>query len=246
MSPVRVRLDKLLVDRGLARSREFARAAIMGGKVFVRGERIDKPGAAVPPEADLRVDLAELPYVSRGGQKLEGALDRFGIDPSGSVCLDAGISTGGFTDCLLQRGAARVYGIDVGYGQVALKLRDDPRVVLFERTNIRHFDPASISEPIDLTVADLAFISLTLVLAKLRDLTRPGGTLLVLVKPQFEVGKGEVGKGGVVRDADKQAAAVARVAAFAGDVGLAVGGETPSPILGPKGNREFFLLLRKD
>ena len=243
MSPARPRLDKLLVDRQLAKSREHARGLVMAGRVLVGERRIDKPGTAVAEDAEIRVIGGEAPYVSRGGEKLAGALDHFALDPRGLVCVDAGISTGGFTDCLLQRGAARVYGVDVGYGQVDLSIRGDERVVLFERTNIRHFDSANLPEPVDLVVADLSFISLTIVLGVLAAIVRSGGTVLAMVKPQFEVGKGEVGKGGVVRDRAKQAAAVDKVEAFARTVGLEPLGRVPAPIQGPKGNQEYFVRL---
>ena len=243
MPSTRERLDALLVRRGLARSREQARGLILAGEVLVGGRKADKAGTAVAGDAEIRLLAAPSPFVSRGGEKLAGALDHFGIDPAGLACVDVGISTGGFTDCLLRRGARTVYGIDVGYGQVALALRDDSRVTLFERTNVRHFDPATLPERADLAVVDVSFISLTLVLSIVKELVHAGGTVLALVKPQFEVGKGEVGKGGVVRDPAKHEAAIAKVEALAASIGLTPTGSVPSVLLGPKGNREFFVRL---
>jgi 23S rRNA (cytidine1920-2'-O)/16S rRNA (cytidine1409-2'-O)-methyltransferase len=240
---MKTRLDQLLVARGLAKSRTQAQALILAGRVAVAGVAAPKAGALVPEEA--RVTLKEPPsaFVSRGGEKLAGALDHFAVSPGGKVALDTGASTGGFTHCLLTRGARRVYAVDVGYGQLAPSLRNDPRVVVLERVNIRHLPQETIPEPIDLATLDLSFISLTLVLPKILEWLRPGGAIVALVKPQFEVGKGQVGKGGVVRDPELQQAAVARVAAAAAALALQVSPAFPSPLKGPKGNQEYFLYL---
>ncbi len=240
----RERLDKLLVDRGLAPSRERARALILGGKVTVDGRVADKAGTLVAAGAQVALREADHPYVSRGALKLVKALDEWGIDPAGRAALDVGASTGGFTDVLLRRGARRVFAIDVGYGQLAWPLRQDPRVVVIERENVRHLDPAKITEPCDLAVIDVSFISLTLVLPKVGELLGAGRDVIALIKPQFEVGKGEVGKGGVVRDPEKRAAAVDKVAAFARAAGWQVLGVVESPILGPAGNVEYLMRLK--
>lgn len=239
------RLDVLLVDQGLAPSRERARALILSGNVLVDDVPRDKAGTLVPQDARVTIRGEDHGYVSRGGLKLEGALDGFKVDPAGLDCLDAGASTGGFTDCLLQRGARSVIAVDVGYGQLAWKLRSDSRVTVIERTNVRHLKPGDLSRLSDLAVVDVSFISLILVLPPILDALKPGGRVLAMVKPQFEVGKGEVGKNGVVRDPEKQAAAVEKIAEFARNQGLSVEGPLPSPIPGPKGNREFFLYLKK-
>lgn len=241
----RERLDKLLVDRGLAASRERARALILAGQVVVDEHTVDKAGARVEVDAVIRIRGEDLPYVSRGGVKLAHALEAFAIEVAGRTAIDVGASTGGFTDCLLQRGVAKVYAVDVGYGQLAWKLRADPRVVCMERTNIRHLAPAALGEQPALAVIDASFISLDKVLPPTLALLAPGAELVALVKPQFEVGKGQVGKGGVVRDPDQHAAAVDRVCAAAAALGCAVLGVTASPLLGQKGNREFLLYLRK-
>jgi 23S rRNA (cytidine1920-2'-O)/16S rRNA (cytidine1409-2'-O)-methyltransferase len=240
----KIRIDQRLVDLGLESTKARAQARIQAGEVRVAGQVVDKPGALVASDAVPEL-VARSPYVSRGGEKLAGALDALGVDPRGLRCLDAGASTGGFTDCLLQRGAARVLALDVGYGQLASKLRGDPRVRVVERSNVRHFELPADEPPFDLVLADLSFISLALVLGRLASFARPGGRLLLLVKPQFEVGKGRVGKGGVVRDDVLRAETVASVAAAARALGLAVRGEAESVLAGPKGNREVFLLLEK-
>ena len=242
----RERLDKLLVDRELAPSRERARALILAGQVEVDNLPVDKAGAQIDPDAQVRLREGDHGYVSRGAVKLEAALDHFAIDPTGAVALDIGASTGGFTDLLLRRGAARVYAVDVGYGQLAWSLRQDPRVVVLERENVRYLDPAKIPQPCDLAVVDVSFISLTLVLPKIAELMGPptGKPIVCLVKPQFEVGKGQVGKGGVVRDPEVRASALERVRAFAAQHGFAVEGAIDSPIAGPAGNLEYLLLLR--
>jgi 23S rRNA (cytidine1920-2'-O)/16S rRNA (cytidine1409-2'-O)-methyltransferase len=241
MPAKRARLDKLLVDRGLTTSRERARRLIMAGEVWVAAQRVDKPGALVAVAAPIEVRGADIPFVSRGGLKLDAALTHWNIDVRNLVAVDIGASTGGFTDCLLQRHARQVIAVDVGYGQFAWQLRQDPRVTLFERVNIRHFSAARLSELAALAVIDVSFISLRLVLPTVIPLLRAPGTILALVKPQFEVGKGEVGKGGVVRDPAQHRAAVDSIRAFGLSVGLQCLGELASPILGPKGNREFFL-----
>jgi 23S rRNA (cytidine1920-2'-O)/16S rRNA (cytidine1409-2'-O)-methyltransferase len=244
--PKRERLDKILVDRELASSRERARALILAGQVEVGGFTVDKAGALIDPGVEVRLREPDLAYVSRGALKLEPALERFAIDPTGAVAIDIGASTGGFTDLLLRRGAARVYAVDVGYGQLAWSLRSDARVVVLERENVRHLDPARVPEPCDLAVVDVSFISLTLVLPKIAELLRPppGKPIICLVKPQFEVGKGNVGKGGVVRDPGLRAGALDRVRDFAAASGFDVGDAIDSPIAGPAGNLEFLLLLR--
>lgn len=239
----KIRLDRLLAERGLVPTRERARALIMAGQVLVNGTPVGKVGALVAAEADVTLKAPDHPYVSRGGLKLAAALEHFQIEVAGLVGLDVGASTGGFTDCLLQHGAARVYGVDVGYGQLAWRLRQDPRVVVLERTNIRYLSREAIPEDIDLAVVDVSFISLKLVLPQVRLFLRPGGAILALVKPQFEVGKGQVGKGGVVRDRQLQLQAVAEVQDLAQNLGLTAVGVIPSPILGPKGNQEYLLYL---
>ena len=240
----RERLDKRLVDEGHAASRERARALVMAGAVRVGDRMVDKPGALVDAAAPLTVTGADIPYVSRGGVKLAGALAALQLDVAGRLVLDVGASTGGFTDCVLQRGARAVIAVDVGYGQLAWSLRQDPRVTLIERCNIRHLAPERLPATPDLAVVDVSFISLELVLPKVLALLAPGATIVALVKPQFEVGKGQVGGGGVVRDPALHAAARGRVRACAEALGLTVLGECESPIQGPKGNREFFLALR--
>jgi 23S rRNA (cytidine1920-2'-O)/16S rRNA (cytidine1409-2'-O)-methyltransferase len=240
----RVRLDRLLVDRGLAPTRERAKALIMAGLVVVEEERIDKAGTLVPPGAVIRLKGDGNPYVSRGGLKLEGALQIFGIDVNGVVALDIGASTGGFTDCLLQRGARKVYAVDVGYSQIDWKLRTDERVVIFEKTNIRYFPDERIGDTIGLAVIDVSFISLKLVLPVAVRLTGENAGILALIKPQFEAGKDEVGKG-VIRDPDVHRRVVDEIAAFSTELELEVMGTCESPITGPAGNREFFLYARK-
>jgi len=240
--PRRVRLDQLLVERGLVQSRERARALILAREVEVDGNVALRAAAPTAADAGLEVRAAQR-FVSRGGEKLEGALQRTGIDVTGLRCLDAGASTGGFTDCLLQRGAAEVVAVDVGYGQLANALREDPRVEVRERTNVRDLEPLDPSA--DLAVVDVSFISLRTVLPAVVASVRPGGDVLAMVKPQFEAQRHEVGKGGVVRDPLVHASTVARVALWAIDAGLRVRGVVRSPLLGPSGNREFFLWLRR-
>jgi 23S rRNA (cytidine1920-2'-O)/16S rRNA (cytidine1409-2'-O)-methyltransferase len=239
------RLDKLVLERGLAPSREKAKALIMAGQVVVDDHLADKAGLMVSVEAQIRLKGEPLPYVSRGGLKLAEGLDLFGIEVGGLSAIDVGASTGGFTDCLLQRGARLVYAVDVGYGQLAWKLREDPRVVSMEKTNIRHLEPGTLPELPDMAVIDASFISLDKVLPPTLRLIKDGGTILALIKPQFEVGKGQVGKGGVVRDEKKHVEVVATITALAESLGLLVLGVCDSPILGPKGNKEFLIHLRK-
>jgi 23S rRNA (cytidine1920-2'-O)/16S rRNA (cytidine1409-2'-O)-methyltransferase len=242
---MKARLDKLLVEHGLAPTRQKAQALIAAGLVLVDGQLIDKAGTEVRDTAILELKGKACPYVSRGGLKLAAGLDFFAIDPAGMVCADIGASTGGFTDCLLKHGAAKVYAIDVGYGQLDWTLRNDPRVVVRERTNARNLTPADFAEPLDLAVIDAAFISLKLLLPPLLPLFGPTVRIMALVKPQFEVGKEKVGKGGVVRDPALHEAVVAEITAFAEGLGLVSHGVTPSPILGPKGNREFVAYFTK-
>ena len=238
-----MRIDRLLVERGLVASRERARRLVMAGAVLVGDRPVTKPGAEVADDAPVRLRGEDSPYVSRGGEKLAGALDAFAIDARDTVALDVGASTGGFTDCLLQRGARRVFAVDVGYGQLAWKLRQDARVVVLERTNARALVPTILSEIPGLAVVDVSFISLRTVLPAVAGVVRPGGTIVALVKPQFEVGRGRVGKGGVVRDPALRAEAVEAVRAGAVQLGLDVRGEADSVLPGPKGNREVFLWL---
>ncbi|HWP28777.1 MAG TPA: TlyA family RNA methyltransferase [Chloroflexota bacterium] len=234
------RLDLVLVERGLVPSREQARARILAGEVTVAGQVLTKPGALVDRDASIAL-RPTAQYVSRGGIKLAHALDRFGIDVAGRVALDAGASTGGFTDCLLRRGARRVYAVDVGYGQLDWRLRQDPRVVVMERVNLREL--TALPEPIDLATLDLSFISLRLVLEPVRRLLQPAGEIVALVKPQFEAGRALVGRGGVVRDPAVHAAVLRDLAHWAAEHGLAVVNMTASPLRGPAGNVEFFMHL---
>jgi 23S rRNA (cytidine1920-2'-O)/16S rRNA (cytidine1409-2'-O)-methyltransferase len=245
MATGKARLDKMVLDRGLVPSRERARALIMAGQVVVDDHVADKAGQMVPVDADIRLRGEPLPFVSRGGLKLQKALDEFRLDVSGLAVLDVGASTGGFTDCLLQRGARKVFAVDVGYGQLAWKLRTDDRVVNLEKTNIRYLTSDGLPEIPDMAVIDASFISLAKVLPATVGLVRENGTIVALIKPQFEVGRGEVGKGGVVRDANKHREVTEAVCALAESLGLDVLGVTESPILGPKGNREFLICLRK-
>jgi 23S rRNA (cytidine1920-2'-O)/16S rRNA (cytidine1409-2'-O)-methyltransferase len=241
----RERLDKLVVDRGLAPSRERAQALILAGKVTVGGEVVRKASTAIDPAAEVALREEDHPYVSRGALKLVKGLDSFAIDPAGMTCLDIGASTGGFTDVLIRRGAARVYAIDVGYGQLAWSIRQDPRVVVLERENVRAMDLAKVPEPCDLAVIDVSFISLTVVLPRIAELMRGAGKPIVaLVKPQFEAGREHVGKGGVVRDPDARQGAIDKVRAWALQQGFAAGDAVESPITGPAGNVEYLLLLR--
>ena len=247
MAAPKRRLDNLLVERGLAESRAKAQALIIAGKVFSGDRRLDKPGTAIPADSDLRVVAPDHPWVSRGGVKLAAGLDRFGIDPAGLVALDIGASTGGFTDVLLTRGACKVYAVDVGHGQLDWKLRNDSRVVVLERTNARYLSPAEIPEPPDLIVCDASFIGLRTVLPAALDLTAPGARLIALIKPQFEVGRGRVGKGGVVRDPALHAEVCDTISRWLDDLpGWSVLGIAESPIKGPEGNTEFLIGAARD
>jgi 23S rRNA (cytidine1920-2'-O)/16S rRNA (cytidine1409-2'-O)-methyltransferase len=239
----RERVDVLLVERGLVPSRAKAQALILAGVVFSDTRRIDKAGETLEPEAPLSVRGEDHPYVSRGGVKLAGALDGFGLDPRDVVAADIGASTGGFTDCLLQRGARRVYAIDVGYGQLHDKLRRDPRVVSMERTNARHLKQGDLPEAVDWVVIDASFIGIGKLLPATRALCRPDATVIAMVKPQFEVGKGGLGKGGVVRDPEARARAIEQVIAEAGALGFELRARVDSSLAGPKGNLECFLHL---
>jgi 23S rRNA (cytidine1920-2'-O)/16S rRNA (cytidine1409-2'-O)-methyltransferase len=237
----KLRLDRLLMERGLSESRERAQAMIFAGQVLANGQKIDKAGTLLPMDAEIRILGEYLPYVSRGGLKLEAALKDFRIAAEGKVALDVGASTGGFTDCLLQRGVKKVYAVDVGYGQMAWKLRQDDRVVTIERTNIREIEPSLLPEPIDIAVADVSFISLEKVVPGILKFLKPDGEIIALIKPQFEVGKGRVGKGGIVRDEAARTAAVNRIADYFRGLGLHVKGVIPSPITGQDGNVEYLI-----
>jgi len=237
----KARIDRLVLERGLAPSRERARALIMAGAVLVDGRPVDKAGAMVDGGARVEVRGGDNPYVSRGGLKLEGALDDLGIAVAGKVILDIGASTGGFTDCCLKRGARRAFAVDVGTNQLDYGLRRDPRVQSLERTNARALEPGMLPEPADLVVIDVSFISLTLILGPALRCLAPGGEIVAMVKPQFEAGRDKVGKGGVVRDQAAREEAVARVIAHAEGLGLECAGRADSRLLGPKGNQETFL-----
>lgn len=239
-----MRLDQLLVERGLFPSREQARRAVMAGAVTVEGQRVDKPGTAVREAARVEV-LAKEPFVSRAGRKLAHALDHFGVDAAGLVCLDVGASTGGFTDCLLQRGAARVYALDVGYGQLDQRLRNDPRVVVMDRLNARHLAPGALPEPCGLITVDVSFISLLKVVPALLPHLAAGGLLLPMIKPQFEAGRGAVGKGGILRDEEVRGRVVRECAEGIAALGLTPLGVFDSPVAGAGGNREAFALFRR-
>ena len=239
------RIDTLLVEKNICSSRQRAKALIMSGRVLVNQQRCDKPGTQYPDDAVVSLKGEDLPYVSRGGLKLEAALKANCIDCTGLVCMDVGASTGGFTDCLLQNGAKLVFAVDVGYGQLAWQLRQDSRVVVIERTNIRTMDPALITRPVDLVTIDTSFISLKIVVPAALPFLKPCGIVLALIKPQFEAGKGRVGKGGVVKDPALHAEITESLRDFFSGLGLFCGPVVPSPVLGPKGNREFVILLRK-
>jgi 23S rRNA (cytidine1920-2'-O)/16S rRNA (cytidine1409-2'-O)-methyltransferase len=242
----RRRVDLLLVEQGLCASRAEAQRLLLAGKVFAAGQRVEKPGALVSAEAPLSVAGPAHPFVSRGGVKLRHALDVFRVDPRDRVCLDVGASTGGFTDCLLQRGARLVIAVDVGYGQLHVRLRQDPRVHVLERTNIRHLEASRLPAAPDLATIDASFISLALVLPPVRRLLTEPFDLIALVKPQFEVGKGQVGKRGVVRDPALHRAVLERIVTSAADLGCVAAGIAVSPLRGPMGNREFLVHLRPD
>lgn len=240
------RLDMLLVEKGLEQSREKAKATIMAGIVFVNNQKSDKPGNMVEEDAQIEVRGHTLKYVSRGGLKLEKAMELYHMDLTGKVCMDIGASTGGFTDCMLQCGAQKVYAVDVGYGQLDWKLRNDPRVVNMERTNIRYVTNEQVQEPLDFASVDVAFISLKLVLPVAYSLLKEGGEVIALIKPQFEAGKGKVGKNGVVRDEKIHLEVIEQVLAFTREMGFSIYGLTFSPIKGPKGNIEYLMYIKKD
>jgi 23S rRNA (cytidine1920-2'-O)/16S rRNA (cytidine1409-2'-O)-methyltransferase len=245
MNPENERLDVLLHRRGLAPSREKARGMILAGRVFVNDQKVDKAGARVDPAAEIELRGDESAYVSRGGEKLEAALREFRIDLADTIAVDVGASTGGFTDCMLQHGARKVYAIDVGYGQIAWSLRTDPRVVVIERRNIRYAEPDLIPEKAAFGAVDVSFISLRLVLEPVSGLLTDDGTLVALIKPQFEAGRDQVGKGGVVKDSRVHQEVVTAIVDFAASIGLAHGGTIESPLLGPAGNREFLAYFMK-
>jgi len=241
----KVRLDVLLVDRDICQTRERARALIMSGAVLVGETKIDKAGTLVSPDAEIRIEGEDNPYVSRGGLKLKGVLTAFDINVRDLVALDVGASTGGFTDCLLQEGARKVYAIDVGYGQLAWKLRTDERVVNLERTNIRYFEGSVIKDSIDMATIDASFISLRLVIpAVLRLVKKNDAIMLALIKPQFEAGRDEVEKHGVIRNPEVHDKVIEGIKEFSAELGLSVMGVCESPLIGPKGNREFFIYLK--
>lgn len=241
----KVRIDRLLVERELSSTRQKAQALIMAGCVFAGGERVDKPGHQLDPEAEVEVRGQDHPFVGRGGVKLAAALDAFKVSADGLVCMDVGASTGGFTDCLIQRGAARVYAVDVGYGQIAWKLVKDERVVVIERTNIREMKRDLVPTPVELAVIDVSFISLSIVLSAVEPFLAPRATVVALVKPQFEVGRELVGKGGIVRDPVSHELAVSKVRAAGQKLGWRCDGVCDSPILGAKGNREFLICFSR-
>ena len=244
MAATKKRLDLVVLEKRLADSRQRAQALILAGKVLVNNLIVDKSGTLVSPKDDIVLQEEDHPYVSRGGLKLEKALHTLGIDINGFVCLDVGASTGGFTDCLLQHGAGRVYAVDVGYGQLSWKLRQDPRVVVIERMNIRYMQPETIPQPLDLVTIDVSFISLKKVVPEILKFMKKNAGILALIKPQFEVGKRNIGKGGVVRDLDLHEKVIENLSEFFIKKHLLCEWVIPSPILGPKGNKEFFISLK--
>ena len=235
-------MDKLLVEKGLIPSRERAQALILAGEVLVNGSKVTKAGQQVSDDCELELLQEDLPFVSRGGLKLRQAIEVFRLNVKGLVAMDAGASTGGFTDCLLQHGAKKVYAVDVGYGQLAWKLRQDPRVVVIERQNIRYLPAELVPEPIQVATIDTSFISLKLVIPAVVPFLDSGATLIALIKPQFEAGRAHVGKGGVVRDPEIHQEVCESISALCQELGFSVLGITPSPVLGPKGNREFLIV----
>ncbi len=243
---IKKRLDVLLTELGYADSRAKAQAIIMSGLVYVNGQKADKPGMSFEETVSLEVRGATCPYVSRGGLKLEKALRDFGVDPTGYVCSDSGASTGGFTDCLLQQGAKKVFAIDVGYGQLDWKIRSDPRVIVMERTNVRYVTPEDLGEPLDLSVVDVSFISLRIVLPVIKTFLKQSGQVLCLIKPQFEAGKEKVGKKGVVRDPEVHREVLDDFVALTKEIGFTILGMTFSPVKGPEGNIEFLAHLTLD
>jgi 23S rRNA (cytidine1920-2'-O)/16S rRNA (cytidine1409-2'-O)-methyltransferase len=244
MARAKRRLDLIIVERKMAQSRERAKAMIMAGKVLVDNMPVDKPGTLIVEDARIHLKGEDIPFVSRGGVKLEGALNDFKLDVNAMVCLDVGASTGGFTDCLLSRGAKKVFAVDVGYGQLAWKLRQDDRVVVIERTNIRNMKQDTLPGPVDLVTIDVSFISLRIVVPCVGGFLKKNGYILALIKPQFEVGREKVAKGGVVKDPVLHQQVIADLSVFFETSGFISYGVFPSLILGPKGNREFFILLR--
>ena len=234
-----------MVESGLVKSRQEAQRRIMAGEVWIGGQRVTKPGTMIFSSAEIRLSGSELPFVSRGGLKLEAALSTFSLNPEGKVALDIGASTGGFTDCLLQHGASHVFAVDVGYGQLAWRLRQDTRVTVIERTNARYLSPEIIPDPVQVFTIDVSFISLKKILPAIRSLLSPGGWGVMLIKPQFEVGKGEVGKGGIVKDPEKHHRVIEEISSFCHQTGLKEIGWIPSPILGAKGNREFLMAVER-
>jgi 23S rRNA (cytidine1920-2'-O)/16S rRNA (cytidine1409-2'-O)-methyltransferase len=239
------RLDQLMVVRQIAVSRERARALIMAGSVLVNGLPATKPGTIVSTQSAITLKEEDFPYVSRGGLKMEKALQTFPVYLKDAVCLDIGASTGGFTDCLLQHGARKVYAVDVGYGQLAWKLRQDARVITIERTNARHISPDTIPEKVNYVTIDVSFISLRLIVPAVLPLMQPAAGIIALIKPQFEVGKGQVGKGGVVKDSRLHSDVISSLRKFFESLSLHYQGDVPSPILGPKGNQEFLAFMLK-
>lgn len=241
---MKIRLDQLLHKKGITESREKARALIIEGKVLVNGVKVEKPGSLVDENSEVTLCGETLPYVSRGGLKLEHAIKHFSIDVKYKVAMDIGASTGGFTDCLLKHGAKRVYAVDVGYGQLAWKLRIDPRVIAIERTNIRYMERDKIPESVDIATVDVSFISLKLVIPKILEFLKPKGEIVALIKPQFEVGKGEVEKGGIVKSEEKRVKAVENIKNFFESLSLKVVGVVESPIKGQKGNVEYLIYAK--
>jgi len=245
MPPVnRKRLDLVLFEKQLVSSRQRGKSLIMAGKVMVDNKKVDKPGTIVHPDSNIEI-IEDLPFVSRGGFKLLEGLSSFHINPEGMVCLDVGASTGGFTDCLLQKGAKTVFSVDVGYGQLAWKLRTDPRVIVMERTNIRELSSDALPGQVDLVTIDVSFISLRIVIPAVLKFMKNKGDIIALIKPQFEIGKGKVGKGGVVRNPEDHLFVIQELMTFFDGIGLTAGTAIPSPILGPKGNKEFLIHLQK-
>ena len=237
------RLDNLLLERGIVQSRERAKGLILSGDVRVNGNPVNKVGTLIDENAEIEI-TKDIPYVSRGGLKLEKAIKEFNINVKDKVAIDVGASTGGFTDCLIQYGAKKVYAVDVGYGQLAWKLRNDPRVVIIERKNVRYIKPSDIGEPVDIATIDVSFISLKLVLPVVKNLLKENGEIIALIKPQFEVGRGEVGKGGIVREKEQHEKVISEIKSFAIDSGFKVLNVTKSPIAGQKGNVEFLIYLQ--
>jgi 23S rRNA (cytidine1920-2'-O)/16S rRNA (cytidine1409-2'-O)-methyltransferase len=240
----KTRLDLLMAEKGLAPSRQRAQAMIMAGKVRVNEQLVDKPGRQVSTNDRISIVGKDSPFVSRGGLKLEKALQEFGITVAGRTCLDVGASTGGFTDCLLQHGAAHVYAVDVGYGQLAWELRENPKVTVIERTNIRHMTSDELPSPVDLATIDVSFISLQIVVPAVLKFLKTDASIVALIKPQFEIGRDKVGKGGVVKNAEDHQEVIASLTAFFAHIGLEVQSLTASPVRGPKGNIEFLIHLK--